>query len=219
MLMTLGSTVCKFIAADRAVPVTSRCTRTRPSQHARRAWEEWAGVPRFGPQQALPPKSQYTDTIAPSCARALLILHRGPAPLPAPLALAAAKGRLQYTTLLQPTNRCIARAAPVEVAIAACPGAKLAQQWLQVQGRVLLGARHKACQLPRSLVVAMASKASAKRKGSDEVPDAPAAKKAAAGALVNPKRVRVLKEGDIGKGPVVYWCAAAPRGAPLPWAL
>ncbi|KAG2453370.1 hypothetical protein HYH02_001594 [Chlamydomonas schloesseri] len=41
---------------------------------------------------------------------------------------------------------------------------------------------------------------------------------AAAGALVNPKRVRVLKPGSIGKGPVVYWMSRDQRMADN-WAL
>ncbi|PNW75594.1 hypothetical protein CHLRE_12g533000v5 [Chlamydomonas reinhardtii] len=41
---------------------------------------------------------------------------------------------------------------------------------------------------------------------------------AAGGALVNPKRVRVLKPGSIGKGPVVYWMSRDQRLADN-WAL
>ena len=52
----------------------------------------------------------------------------------------------------------------------------------------------------RLVVTAMAPKRKPEATGEE-----PAAKKAAGGGLVNPKRVNVLKEGTVGKGPVIYW--------------
>jgi hypothetical protein len=62
----------------------------------------------------------------------------------------------------------------------------------------------------------------APKRKPERTAEGPSAKKAAGGGLVNPKRVNVLKEGSVGKGPVIYWwglrrrpprCAAP---APLP---
>lgn len=56
------------------------------------------------------------------------------------------------------------------------------------------------------------SSAPSKRKADGAAAAGPSSKKAAAGAaaaagtgLVNPKRMRYLKEGQQGSGPVIYW--------------
>ena len=63
---------------------------------------------------------------------------------------------------------------------------------------------------PKPRVRRASSSMSSKRQAADAAGGAskrPAAAPAAAGGgtLVNPKRIRVLKEGTIGGGPVVYW--------------
>lgn len=44
--------------------------------------------------------------------------------------------------------------------------------------------------------------------------EAPSKGKQATKALVNPKRVRDLRPGAVGPGPVIYWCAPASPSSP-----
>ena len=46
----------------------------------------------------------------------------------------------------------------------------------------------------------------AKRKAQEAVEDGGAKRAAPGNRLVNPKRARELKAGDVGEGPVLYWC-------------
>jgi len=48
-----------------------------------------------------------------------------------------------------------------------------------------------------------------KRKAKEAVEDGGAKRAAPGNRLVNPKRVRELKGGDVGEGPVLYWCGRA----------
>ena len=48
----------------------------------------------------------------------------------------------------------------------------------------------------------------AKRKAKEAVDDGGAKRAAPGHRLVNPKRVRELKGGDVGDGPVLYWCGS-----------
>ena len=48
-----------------------------------------------------------------------------------------------------------------------------------------------------------------KRKAKEAVEDGGAKRAAPGNRLVNPKRVRELKAGDVGEGPVLYWCGPA----------
>ena len=45
-----------------------------------------------------------------------------------------------------------------------------------------------------------------KRKAKEAAEDGGAKRAAPGNRLVNPKRVRELKAGDLGEGPVLYWC-------------
>ena len=49
----------------------------------------------------------------------------------------------------------------------------------------------------------------AKRKAKEAAEDGGAKRAAPGNRLVNPKRVRELKAGDVGEGPVLYWCGSA----------
>ena len=51
-----------------------------------------------------------------------------------------------------------------------------------------------------------------KRKAKEAVEDGGAKRAAPGTRLVNPKRVRELNAGDVGEGPVLYWCAAPQVG-------
>ncbi len=48
-----------------------------------------------------------------------------------------------------------------------------------------------------------------KRKAKEAAEDGGAKRAAPGNRLVNPKRVRELKAGDVGDGPVLYWCGTA----------
>ena len=53
----------------------------------------------------------------------------------------------------------------------------------------------------------LAARAMSKRKEVEDAQHVAARSKKAAGVadVVNPKRLQVLKEGDVGQGPVIYW--------------
>ena len=48
----------------------------------------------------------------------------------------------------------------------------------------------------------------AKRKAKEAAEDGGAKRAAPGNKLVNPKRVRELKAGAVGDGPVLFWCVA-----------